>query len=231
MEPIKLQDITFEKYCPLSVKQEKNKPVPSNYPATNKQMFLSDRNVYILAKFIIAMNIKNNTKTPQKILERKIPAIMTKWATETHINDYEDLTDNILETLSFLNQSFLKDHPELYNRADCSGINVFRITGRTTDRCNNQANKKFDNMFAHDYHTVDWWHSQKTFTNDKQKRYNNAIPIWQKSMNTRHYDLSNDGLHDAVPERASLNNQIHGYDMSNIIKGSTYYEQPSYENL
>ena len=50
-------------------------------------------------------------------------------------------------------------------------------------------------------------------------------------MNTRHHDRCNDGLRDAIPERASLNNKIHGYDMSNIIKGSTYYENPSYENV
>ena len=50
-------------------------------------------------------------------------------------------------------------------------------------------------------------------------------------MNTRQLDRSNDGLHSAYSDRASLNNQTHGYNMDNIIKGSTSYENYYYENM
>ena len=234
MDPyITLQDdgLNISGYCPISVKAEKNKHMHNNYPVTNEQMFLSNRNTYILVHYIISLNVKNNTKTQHEILRKKIPEIMVKWAADKKINDYEDLNDNLLTTLTFLNKQFLGDHPELYNRADCSGINVYRITGRVTDRCNRQSNKRHDEMLASDYHTLDVWQPHEVFTSNKNNRYCNRVPIWQKSMNTRHHDRCNDGLRDAIPERASLNNQIHGYDMSNIIKGSTYYENPSYENV
>ena len=50
-------------------------------------------------------------------------------------------------------------------------------------------------------------------------------------MNTRHYDRCNDGLHTAYSSRASLNNQIRGYDMKEIYKGCENYENYYYENL
>ena len=50
-------------------------------------------------------------------------------------------------------------------------------------------------------------------------------------MNIRQYDVANDGLHTATPERASLDTQIHGYDMSNIVKGSTNYENYYFEHI
>lgn len=222
--------VSMPEYCPISVKAEKNRPIYNNYPVTNEQMFLSSRNVYLLVHHIISLNVKNNTKTTSVVLKKKVPMYMAQWADKQKINDYEGI-DSILVTMIFLNKSFLKDHPELYNRADCSGVNVFRTTSRVTDRCNRQSNKTSDDIMAHEYHTLDLSAPRETFVTNKNSRYCNAVPIWQKSMNTRHLDRSNDGLHDAESERASLSNQLHGYDMSNIIKGSTYYENYYYENL
>lgn len=218
-------------YCPISVKELKNKPEPNDYPVTNREMFLSPKNIYNMIYYIMSLNVKHRTKTNLPELQQKIPSYMVKWANEQDIDDFECLHDNILLTLDFLNKKFLINYSCLYDRADSNSLNVFQITGKVTDKCNRQSNKKYDEMLASDYHTLDLWQPFEEFTYDKRNRYCNKIPVWQKSMQIREYDRSNDGLHAAIPERASLDNQIHGYDMDNIIRGSLYYENYYYEHV
>lgn len=228
-------------YCPISVKQERNQPQHETFPRTNKEIFLSSKNVYSMVYFLTALNLKNRTNPLVKAnknldehlkkLQKKIPKMMVEWANEQKINDFEYLTNDIIQTLHFLNKKFLINYGHLYDRANRSDLNVFHTVGRITDECNNQFTKKYDEMLAADYSTVDTWQPLDIFTYNKRNRYCNKIPVWQRSMNIRQLDRSNDGLHAALPKRASLDNQIHGYDMSNIIKGSTYYDNYYYENL
>ena len=54
---------------------------------------------------------------------------------------------------------------------------------------------------------------------NKDFRYRNEIPIWQNLSRGRiGLDRSNEGLHDGNPDRASLDNQIHGYPMQDVYK-------------
>ena len=218
-------------YCPISIKAKKNRPEPDQFPETNRQIFLSKKNIYNMTYYIVSLTIKNLIKYPVDELQKIIPSRMLDWADDQNIDDFEYLTDNILQTLDFLNKKFLINHSYLYDRANAKSLNVFRNTGRVTDKCNRESDKKFDEMLAADYHTLDLWQPSETSIYNKAQRYCNKIPVWQSSMNTRTLDRSNDGLHTALPERASLDNQIHGYDMSNIIKGSTYYDNHYYENI
>ena len=217
-------------YCPISVKEKINKPTISDFPTTNRQMFLSDRNVYLVTSYVMGLNKRNGIKISDEKVRKNVSSKMVDWAVEKKINDYESLED-IFTTLGYLNEQFLKSNPYLYNRADCSGVNVFNLNRNVSSECGKIYNKAAGDIMAHEYHTVDMWSKDDTFVSNKDSRYCNDIPIWQKSMSSRNLDRSNDGLTNAVPERASLNNQIHGYDMSNIIKGSNYYENPSYEYL
>jgi hypothetical protein len=224
------QRINMPGYCPISVKDEINKPEPF-VNITNGDAFLSKKNIHSMVYYVTSLNEKNKTgKSPDKF-KKEIPVLMKKWAKKEKINDFEDLNDNILLTLEFLNKKFLINYGCLYDRPGVKAINVFHNKAIVTDACNKQTRKKYDEMLASDYHTLDLWQPNEVFTYDKRNRYCNKIPIWQKSMNTRNLDLSNDGLHDAKADRASLDNQIHGYNMENIIKGSTYYENYYYENL
>jgi hypothetical protein len=224
-------DLVMPGYCPISVKAEKNRPGPNKFPKTNREIFLSKKNIYNMTYYIVSLNIKNLTKCPVDELQKITPSYMVKWADDQNIDDFEYLTDDILLTLDFLNKRFLIKHSDLYDGANAKSLNVFRNTGRITDKCNRESDKKFDEMLAADYHTLDLWQPFEAFTYNKKQRYSNKIPVWQSSMNTRTLDRSNDGLHAALPERASLDNQIHGYDMSNIIKGSEYYNNYYYENI
>jgi hypothetical protein len=179
--------------------------------------------------YVTSLSKKNKSTISVEII-KSIPTLMEKWSNKENINDWEDLTNNHLMVLKFLNKRFLTDHNGLFNK-HCNGLNVFKVKAIVTDKCGRQSLKKYDEILAADYHTIDVWQEQETSRFNKNFRYDNAIPSWQRTMNIRQYDRSNDGLHASNPVRASLNNQIHGYDMSNIIKGSTNYENYYYNNL
>ena len=67
---------------------------------------------------------------------------------------------------------------------------------------------------------MDVWSEDKTIRQNSNFRYNNRIPRWQ-CLNKRHYDRSSDGFHDSNKDRASLENQIHGYNMQDVRKYAT----------
>lgn len=223
-EPIHLSD-----YCPISVKGEKNSPIKNPYDdMSNSKLFLSNKNIYNTVYYVVALGNSYKSRISKEV-QRSIPDLMRKWAKNENIDDWEDLTNDATITLEFLNKKFLRAHNALFNEKN-AGTNKFRVQDKITDKCGRTFTKKYDEMTAADYHTIDVWQEEETSRYNKNFRYNNTIPSWQRTMNIRHYDLSNDGLAAADSERASLDNQIHGYDMVNIIKGSTNYENYYYNN-
>jgi hypothetical protein len=237
-EYIKIHDVnTFHKsanvsdYCTISVKEERNQPKKNTFPSTNRQIFLSEKNVFGVVYYMISLTLKNRTNAENNHfnkyllkLQKLIPDMMINWANKQNINKFTHASDDFIMTLKFLNKKFIITHSHLYHIENNSDLNVFHTTGRITDVCNNEFMKKYDKMLAADYHTVDTWQPLNIFIDNTQNRYNNKIPVWQRSMNTRQLDKSNDGLHSAYSDRASLNTQTRGYNMDNIIKGSTSYE-------
>jgi hypothetical protein len=238
---IQLQDVSIENeelpttiYCPISHKDEMNKPAYNRLDdMTNTEIFLSDKNMNYISYAMISLNNVNNTNIDTNILQSKIPNLMKVWAVKNAINSSTSATGNIIHTLEFLNKKFLTNHGSMYGLGGHDSLNVFRTKTSVSDRCGRTDKKKHNELLASDYHTLDLWNdtSNEVFAYNRAYRYCNKIPMWQRSMNRRHYDVSNDGLRAATSDRASLENQTHGYDMSNIVKGSTNYENYYYENL
>lgn len=230
----KIGKLNTPTHCPISVKDEMNKPSYNDFDnMTNTQIFLSNKNIYYMIYSMVSLNRANRTNIDLDKLQDRIPKLMAEWAIKNKIDNATYVTGDIIQNLGFLNKKFLINHGSLYDRAGLNTLNVFKIEDTVTDRCNRESTKKYDEMLADDYHTLNLWNddSNDIYVYNQSSRYCNKFPVWQTSMNTRQYDLSNDGLHAAKPERASLNNQTHGYDMSNIIKGSTNYENYYYENF
>jgi hypothetical protein len=240
-EYIQLHDVNLDlletgmnSYYPISVKDEMNTP-SVNYldSLTNTDIFLSKKNIHYMTYYLVSMNARNKTGVDSVKLALQVPKIMMKWSVNENLNEFEYAHSNILLTLEFLNKKFLGDHPTLYDMYNQLTKNIFRTTDKITiDACGNQASKKYNEMTATDYQNIDVWQSRQEYTYDKRKRYGNKIPMWQKSMNIRQYDRGNDGLHTSNPDRASLETQTRGYDMSNQIRGSNSYDtNPYYENI
>ena len=226
--------LTNKDYCPISVKDEINKPVFNDFDnMSNTQLFLSKKNIYYMTHAFVTLNKANKANNETNKLQRMIPNLMNEWAAKNKINNADGATGDIIENLAFLNNRFLKEYGYLYNISGTNTLNVFRIKDVVTDDCGRQYTKKYDEMLAADYHTLNLWrdNNKDTYANNAKFRDCNRIPVWQKSMNIRHYDLDNHGLHAAKFERASLDTQTRGYDMSNIVKGSTNYENYYYDNI
>jgi hypothetical protein len=204
----------------MSVKDEKNQTRSDHFSEMNKvELFLRPDNIAYMIRYIIALNTHHKTGTPAYEIRRDIPVHMKKWVDSQHLNEYENMQDNWLTTLDFINKKFVKRHGFMYDRGNVNTFNVFRIKDKVSNSCGSTL-KKYDEMTATDYQTLDVWRHQETKVYDELFRYGNQVPQWQKSTQKRPYDRSNEGYHAADSDRASLENQIHGYDMSNIIRGN-----------
>jgi hypothetical protein len=73
------------------------------------------------------------------------------------------------------------------------------------------------NGLLYDIKELNVWR-QYDINNDKSKyRYNNTIPFWQRSMNIRHADRSNEGFREGNDAyRSSLDNPVYAYDMRRV---------------
>jgi len=79
-----------------------------------------------------------------------------------------------------------------------------------------------DNYTVEDYRHLDFWdNNYGTWrSNDEHYRYHNEIPIYQKSMQIRHYDRSAEGLR----QRGSLvNDRFRKYDLKDIENEFYFY--------
>jgi hypothetical protein len=171
-----------------------------------------------MIQYIIALNTHHKTRTQSSDIRQDIPLHMKKWIIQQ--GNYENMQNNWLTTLDFINKKFIKDHGFMYDRGNVNTLNVFRVKARVSDSCGDTTLKRYDEMSATDYQTLDVWRHQETMVWDNLFRYGNRIPQWQKSMQKRPYDRANEGYHEADSDRSSIETQIHGYDMSNIIKGT-----------
>ena len=214
-------------YIPMSNKDIKNKILPNEFPTDNISIFLSKKNIYNMIYYVVSLNTINKTKLSKNsnkeklyLLHEKIPIKMEEWSRYNNINDFEDLNDNILLRLNYLNKSFLKQHGYMFDYINKETLNVFQIeSDKITNRSGKIIEKKYDEMLAQDYHTIDVHQPVNIYRNNNNFRNANKIPVWQKSMNTRNYDKHKiDGLQTSDSERASLSTLSKGYDMSEIYK-------------
>lgn len=228
MISLKLDEI----YCPKSVKEDMNPPLHNIFEdLTNIDLFLSTKNVHHLTDYIISLNIKQQTNHNLIQLRKQIPQLMRSWSVGKNLNDFEYLYNNPLQILAFLNKSFLENNGYLFQ--DNKINNIFKVNGATSQASKSGSemlNKRYATMTADEYKNINVWDNQQIFVDNNIKKYKNAIKPWEISLYKRHYDRDNDGLHSSA-DQSSLDNQVRGYDMSNIIKGSSFYENSDYDDI
>jgi hypothetical protein len=193
---------------------------------SNTVKFLSPANTNYLVK-------KAFDKFPAKgyiYYKFSIPRKMKEWA---RVNDINNFTFNsqkfftasnwvqaqYVETgediLYHINKEFIKDMIDLASAN--KEINVFRQKVPVNGKL-----KKYSEMYVNDIRNLDVWGEQSVELNNSNYRYFNEIPVWQKSMSTRHINAFGnseecvEGLRYGQ-KRSSLIGQTRGYDMSNII--------------
>jgi len=146
-----------------------------------------------------------------------------------------------ITALSKVNREFCKEHyylisqineelelnlPGVTGKPDWNPFRAFTIVGTKNEFENTMTKKSYHDMVydVDSTRNMDIWNPNETIRQNSNFRYNNCIPVWQTSMAKRHYDRSNDGLQDGNRDRASLENQIHGYNMRDITKYATSFQ-------
>jgi hypothetical protein len=223
-----------------SAKNWKNLSIPfgvNDYPDVEK-VFLSPNNVDLVIKSLYAIHKKFNGQMHYECFKKKFLKKMREWVISHDPDDYElagNPYPNYVELLNFINRDFISEHYDLaagtaYTDQQIPDINVYRrkdYVGPT----HNRELKAYDEMLTDEYPDIDVWQHYEVNRSNRNYRYNNRIPYWQTIAQKRKYDRSNDGLHDGNPDRASLDNQVRGYDMSDIYKTTGRYYFTDWQEL
>lgn len=210
----------------LSKKELNNAPT-TVYEKRDVVVFLSINNQIVVTRQIHLMHKANHGMLDYLYFKSIIPKYMEKWISKHSMpaNLYS------IDIITYFNKKFIKDAFELYtfksndkieNLVDTNVYKVENTFGHCMGESDDQVilqTKKYGELLASDYGSIDVWHNQTTEVTNAQRRNKNMMPIWQKSMNTRHYDRNNEGYASGI-EHSSVNTFVSGYgdDMEMLQK-------------
>lgn len=210
----------------LTIKQKNNQPTFIQCKS-NRILFLSECNQNKLIKEIYNINKSNGGREGYLYFKINVPILMENWS-NNELNlikniGNEQISSNVID---FLNQIFIKKVLEItdtYKNPKKSYIDVEYHYG------DGFRQKKYENMTVEDLKNIDLPKPDSTYINSSIYRQNNEIPLWQRSVNTRHYDRGNEGLRDIDPSRSSLENKLYKYNMEPIFNASETYKYTEYK--
>jgi len=191
---------------------------------SNYMYFMSKHNVIKITKIIYNLHKENHGLMNYTFFKSIVSKRMKLWAKCNNINLVNPIQGTNVLQLNYINNKFINDSKDLYLKSNKEiDVNVYRSEikiGHHVDKNNKVVvdKKKYKNMTADDIKNINVWKMQKTFIDNDIYRYSNTIPEWQTSIQMRHYDKHNEGLHHYESDRASLNNIIRGYNMKTIKK-------------
>ena len=221
----------------ISIKQKNNQPyflpVKSNYV-----LFMCQNNQKYLSKKIYLLHKTNHGQMGYFFFKINVFKRMKRWANLNDINNFSHMVNINLpgDILYYINQKFINDNIDLFEIN--GGLNnIIRLPNENPYKSKidighyvNEMGevvsekKKYEDMLTEDIRNLDVWQKETVYLNDDVYRYKNKMPEWQTSMHKRHYDRTNEGLAHIESDRASLDNQIHGYNMAPIWAASESYK-------
>lgn len=219
MIPYKDFILNPEKYKPLgSVKSILNKQSENTFDTVDiKKLFNSSSNISKMTLKLYEVYLQNGGKDIYDKFSNNIIYLSKTFSNENNLYNfkYVDSTNqnNWVEILKFINNKFTK---YCYNWFKWNSFVPTRdvVEVGTYD---NRKKKHFFELMADDIPTLNYWRKQEVYRVNNMFRYNNEIPFWQKTMNTRYYDKSNEGFRNGDSDRASLENPVYDrYNMSNM---------------
>ena len=184
-------------------------------------IFMSIDNQLYNIKKIYLLHKQNSGNLIYLYFRMVVPLKMSKW-----VEKYKNTYVTSLYMLAYLNHNFIKSCFDLYEYKSNTGEllapivpNVYRSTASLGEYNNGAVNiteKKYGDLMANDYGSVDVWAEQTTEVNLADDRHKNLARI-QKSMSTRSYDRENEGYRATV-NHSSLYNITNGYkfDMNDL---------------
>lgn len=195
-----------------------NKPTPLSIDLYD--LFTADDNRLMLTNGLHAIYQQNGGKYHISKFRELIPLMMKRFTNENDIRRYETVEagvvgiNNYVEALRAINNAFTK---YVYGFFHWNMANPFHddvLVGSYEAR----VLKKSYELTPEDHQTLDVWREQFVQVLNNKFRDHNRVPVFRASLHTRHFDRGNEGLQFNDPDRASLENPVRGYDMSQIHK-------------
>jgi hypothetical protein len=198
-----------------------------------KDLFLSPGNISNISLNTHTIYRQYGGKTGLKKFKQLIILLMKKFAKENDLYGYETVENQTMRIYNYpmilktINKDFV-DFAHKYFGWD--NYNPFRdlVEVGTSD---NRVLKKSSDLTPDDHLTLEVWREQFTQVLGRNFRDNNKIPVYRTSLQTRHYDRSNEGLKHGDSDRASLDMPIYGYDMSQIHRGIDNYKSEEWYGI
>lgn len=218
----------------LSVKDRKNAPSRvETIRMNNSMLFLSDANKKYVTNGMYSLHKKFGGGMEKIVFIEQIPKLMLDWSKKVPLDDMESLNDiDWMEILHFTNDKFMKKHYVHFKKTSPHSfkvgnlglpeINVFREDFETGEV--NKIKKKGDHLTAEDIKSMDVWEPIEHYRSNDNFRCNNKLRIWQKAVQKRNYDRSNEGLRHGHSKTASRVVPQRGYDMSAILDSTNKYD-------
>jgi hypothetical protein len=225
-----------------TVKSARNVPVFDNSLNLDiKSLFVCKKNQNYITNQLYLKNKRNGGFAVFDLFEELAPRLMTKFLKEYDIQPYIDDMDtsvnqlgadtfidntghvaiskkrNWLETFRNLNTKFLDWSDQYFKSNTFVPYRAKFITGSINEFENNVREVMGSNLLADDIKELNVWQQFDINTDKNKFRYQNTIPVWQRSMNIRHVDRSNEGLREGNdPYRSSLDAPVYAYDMRQV---------------
>lgn len=199
-----------------SVKGVRNKPTELRIDLP--ELFLSESNTKPLQRSLHTIYQQNGGKASYNKFKHLVVLLQKKFVRENNLHDYDTAESqatgvrNYVDILRTINNDF---HKLVYRYFRWNAYNPFADDIEVGPR-DDRVLKKSSEIMPEDFGTLELWREQFTQVLNRQFRDQNRIPVYRTSLHTRHLDRSNDGLREDDPDRASLNTQVRGYDMSRI---------------
>jgi hypothetical protein len=192
-------------------------------------VFMSGNNQIYITKQIYLLHRSNHGILDYLYFKGIIPYKMQNWISKIRIpND-----NHSVDLLYYLNKNFIQTHYNLYeykseakseakNTMPTFDTNVYRSEANigycdedeSISGTNIHAHirpKKYSELLASDYGLIDVWEKQTVeISPESAARYGVKVPVYQRSMQIRNYDRSNEG-YSSTSDRASLNTFVSGY--------------------
>lgn len=238
-----------------TVKFKKNFPLTDPSQMLDiERLFMCEKNREYLINQVFLLNKQNGAYGTYQQFAKLVPRLMEKFNLENRLGEtfssyycddqlstvdqlgldtYRAATgynaistrQNWLESFRAINMKFLEYTGKFLKWNVYVPFRAYSTTGSINEFENNVRDVKNSNLLADDIKSVNVWRRYDINTDRSKYRYQNTIPFWQYTMNTRHLDRSNQGLREGNDSyRSSLDNPIYAYDMRNVKELTSRYQ-------
>ena len=206
---------------------------PTELKIDIEELFIARANNNLLVHNLFTIYQQNGGKGTREKFAEVIRRLMNKFIYENDLRAYETAETqatgivNYVSLLKTINNDFMSS---TYKYFKWNSYNPFQDNVEVGEWENRVLKKSYD-LTNEDHGSLDLWREQFVQVLGRNFRDNNRIPAHRIGIQSRHYDRSNEGLRFNNPDRSSLETPIHGYDMSQLHRGTDKYQSEEWYSM